>query len=148
MYERDKGYTTRRGHAQQPSISDETHHVTEAIGYMYEDDYEREDPRYIDPTPLPRDESTSTLSPNGYRSNSPNPSQRHQTLPVRTSSIDAGKPNGQVRQPTTARSDSMGRGGGRQLSPVLSRADSTEAATTSFGVRDIDYASDPAAVAQ
>ncbi|PGH11060.1 hypothetical protein AJ79_05102 [Helicocarpus griseus UAMH5409] len=146
-YEHSGGYAKRRGHGAHLSISDESHHVTETIGYMYDDDYDKRDSKRLSFLPSPMNESISVTSPPREKSLPPSDSTSHQRpLPIRTSSIDRSGANGAGRQPVPE-SSSGDRDGGGQVSPVLTRSSSTNTAK-SIPMNDIDYESDPAAVAQ
>lgn len=139
------GYATRRGHTPQLSISDPSHHVTEAIGHMYDDDYDRNDPRRLSYIPSPLAESITTIPRPvaGSESSASSASGQSQT-PVATDSPSKSS-NGHLRPPlATHRSVDRDSDCG---SPDPSRSPS-ETATASFPLNDIDYESDPAAVVQ
>ncbi|KAJ5669583.1 hypothetical protein N7462_010653 [Penicillium macrosclerotiorum] len=112
------GHSTRRGHATHLSISDPSHHVTEAIGHMYDDDYDRNDPRRLSYITSPLGESITTIPRNAAASES-SPSS---STPLPPFACDPGSPES-TRTPS-------------------------ETATSSFPLNDIDYESDPAAVVQ
>jgi Activator of mitotic machinery Cdc14 phosphatase activation C-term len=141
-----------RGHIPQLSISDDNHHVTEAIGGMYDDDEEHD--------------SRRSLSPLNYASPTTNggPVIR-QPLPERSSArgslsrkqvprrnISNGGSQQDVNdqsRPSYGRAESWEQENGH-TSPTLGlreRAPS-DTATTHFPLADIDYESSPAAVAQ
>ncbi|KAL1861262.1 hypothetical protein Plec18170_001777 [Paecilomyces lecythidis] len=128
------GYATRR-HVPHLSISDESHHVTEAIGYMYDDDYDnKRDSRRLSYISSPLSETISTASPTSRGSDTLSPNAyEHQ------------RPNGQSRVPANGSSSSDR--GDAPSSPRTNRTPSGTA-TTSFPLNDVDYESDPAAVAQ
>lgn len=142
------GYAGKRGHIPQLSISDENHHVTEAIGDMYGDHhYGTRDLR-----PL----SFVTLTGPGGSQNSTVASRAEPPLSVksrnplaRTTSGERihpqvnGKPAAMASEPNTNRDNSA-------LLPghsVRQRSNS-DTATSQFPLNDLDYESDPAAVAQ
>ncbi|KAL4965215.1 putative telomere silencing protein Zds1 [Aspergillus stella-maris] len=128
------GYSTRRGHGTQLSISDPSHHVTEAIGHMYDDDYDKRESRRLSYISSPLSEAISIVPQS-------RPADSSQTLQVQ-SGPDGGQqrpPNGQPQPPMTRKMSS-------DDSPTSPGASDT--ATTSFPLNDIDYESDPAAVAQ
>ncbi|KAI2705198.1 hypothetical protein CBS147332_3119 [Penicillium roqueforti] len=137
------GHATRRGHATHLSISDPSHHVTEAIGHMYDDDYDRNDPRRLSYITTPLGESITTIPRAAAGSESPlSPSS-----PLHQSTSD-GQPtqtNGNQRPPLVTN-----RSYDRESDP--GNADGTrlpsDTATSSFPLNDIDYESNPAAVAQ
>ncbi|KAL5335856.1 hypothetical protein BJX70DRAFT_306241 [Aspergillus crustosus] len=130
------GYSTRRGHVPQLSISDPSHHVTEAIGHMYEDDYDKRESRRLSYISSPLSEAISIVP-----QSRPAESSSSQLIRVH-SEQDGGRqplPNGQPR-PSAARTKS--------LNDSPTSPGSSDIANTSFPLSDIDYESDPAAVAQ
>ncbi|KAL1960342.1 hypothetical protein VTO42DRAFT_8302 [Malbranchea cinnamomea] len=147
-YKYEPREASRRSHSPHISISDDSHHVTEAIGHMYDDSYDRRDSRHLSYATSPLSETisaSSAPSDSTYVSSSPQP----QSLPIRTSSIGNNTSrNGQVRQLPVEQASSPDRERGGQLSPGLSRAASTKKAPNSMPLKDIDYRSDPATVAQ
>lgn len=140
----DRRDSSRRDRISHLSISDENHHVTEAIGYMYDDAYDGKDSRRLSYITSPQNESFPT-SPRAAAAQSPNANREPQLLPIRTSSIDRSQPNGQPR-PIAGGQGSPGRDNGSPLSPGLSHGSPTE--KSPFPLDDVDYESDPAAVAQ
>ncbi|KAJ5452937.1 hypothetical protein N7445_001120 [Penicillium cf. griseofulvum] len=137
------GHATRRGHAAHLSISDPSHHVTEAIGHMYDDDdYDRNDPRRLSYITTPLGESITTIPRAAAGSESPlSPSS-----PLHQSSSDGHtiRTNGNQRPPLVAnrtfdRESDPGNPDGTRPS---------DTATSSFPLNDIDYESNPAAVVQ
>ncbi|KAL2826120.1 hypothetical protein BDW59DRAFT_67730 [Aspergillus cavernicola] len=138
------GYTARRGHVpQQLSISDPSHHVTEAIGHMYEDDYDKRESRRLSYISSPLSESISIVPQNRLAAE-PSSSQ---SLQIQNYESDGGHPrhgNGQFR-PSAAMAQSHD---GSPTSPAATSPVSSDTVTTSFPLNDIDYESDPAAVAQ
>lgn len=147
-YNHDANDPSRRGHSSHLSISDDSHHVTEAIGYMYDDSYDRRDSRRLSYVSSPLSEAIST--PSATRDNAPaSGSANQQPLPIRTSSMSNNRQNGKAREsPTEQQQSSPDRESSGQLSPALSRAASTKKAANSMPLNDIDYDSDPATVAQ
>ncbi|KAL4734092.1 hypothetical protein BDV11DRAFT_209668 [Aspergillus similis] len=129
------GYTARRGHVPQLSISDPSHHVTEAIGHMYDDDYDKRDSRRLSYISSPLSEAISIVPQN----RTGEPSSQSLRVPD-----DSGR--GQPRLPNGHSHPSMVRTKSSDDSPTSPGA--TDTATTSFPLNDIDYESDPAAVAQ
>ncbi|KAJ5513397.1 hypothetical protein N7463_002949, partial [Penicillium fimorum] len=126
------GHATRRGHAAHLSISDPSHHVTEAIGHMYDDAYERNDARRLSYITTPSARSESSLSP---------------SLPLHQSSFDGQtiQTNGNQPPPLVAnrsleRESEPGNSDGARMP--------SDTATSSFPLNDIDYESNPAAVVQ
>ena len=145
------GHATRRGHGPHLSISDPSHHVTEAIGHMYDDDdYDKRDSRRLSYISSPMSESISTIPPNLAGSASPTSPQSMQ-LQNHLNEVN-NKRQGSVQHIETrpsppVRSQSFDRDStpGSPGSPGSSK---TDTATTSFPLNDVDYESDPAAVAQ
>ena len=153
------GQQGRRGHAPQLSISDDNHHVTEAIGYMYED----EDNDTYDPRPEPAQQTYSHQQsyhqqhPYGasYDSRQAPQSQSHSYRePMsRKMSNEPEHAHGQgAVRPPADRNYSWERGekgeNGMSTSHGRSQRSSSDTATSSFPLNDIDYESSPAAVAQ
>ncbi|KAF2250148.1 hypothetical protein BU26DRAFT_518592 [Trematosphaeria pertusa] len=148
--ELERVYQSRRGHAPQISISDDNHHVTEAIGDMYghDDDYTAKrssrplsfissplgdnletPPSPFDPFPTapPKSPLRSQTSSSDNSSNPTSPNG-NPSIPARRSSFGRGSPNG-------------------PLSPPLTRTNS-DTATQQFPLNDLDYESSPAGLAQ
>ena len=148
-------FAARRGHLPQLSISDDSHHVTEAIGYMYDDDSNYNSPRTSRPS------STYTISPLGTTveppssslddRHSPRSPTRRNELPGRRTSNDqtTTKISAAIR-PIAARERSWeGQNGSSSPTRTGMRARApSDTATTQFPLNDIDYESSPAAVAQ
>ncbi|RFU35093.1 hypothetical protein B7463_g1223, partial [Scytalidium lignicola] len=138
-------FSSRRGHTAQISISDTSHHVTEAIGDMYGDD--QYSPSKRDSRPLSFITSPLSESPdNGNSYLGSNNSTR-----VRPSPIN-GKPLAKA-QTAPAAVPTQRKGSldpTPPLSPSLSLRESSpsETANTQFPLNDLDYESNPAAVAQ
>ncbi|KAE8353714.1 hypothetical protein BDV28DRAFT_101328 [Aspergillus coremiiformis] len=133
------GYATRRGHVPHLSISDPSHHVTEAIGHMYDDDYDKRNSQRLSYIASPLSEAISIIPPNLAGAASPtSPQSIH--LQNHLNAV-----NGQSRSPidVVTSLDSTPASPSSTASPG-----STDTATTSFPLNDIDYESDPAAVAQ
>ncbi|KAF7719628.1 Uncharacterized protein PECH_004124 [Penicillium ucsense] len=137
------GHTTRKGHVTHLSISDPSHHVTEAIGHMYDDDYEPTESRRLSYITSPSSESITTvqrqdagsdplLSPSRATHRSPTAEQFTQ-------------PNGNLRPPLVGQR-SFDRDS-EPGSPDSTRPPS-ETARSSFPLNDIEYESNPAAVVQ
>ncbi|KAK2745141.1 hypothetical protein FQN57_004048 [Myotisia sp. PD_48] len=146
-YKLDGNNPSRRGHAPHISISDENHHVTEAIGYMYNDAYDDRDSRRLSYISSSQEEKISTNPVNrAGTAASPSNSDRH-LLPIRTSSIDRQKVNGQphnlphIDQPLSISANAP------QLSLDLSPT-SPDQNHASYPLNDIDYQTDAATVAQ
>ncbi|KAM5452823.1 zillion different screens protein [Microsporum audouinii] len=148
------------------SISDDNHHVTEAIGYMYNDAYDgsaggsgsghgngsagsRDSKRLsylsqeesISTNPINRTVQSSSSSGSGSGSGS-NVNKDRLHLPARTASINGVNGHGTSSRHTLSPHDSSG-----QQSPNLNHSPSSDG-TVSFPLTDIDCQSDPATVAQ
>ena len=149
----------------QISISDDNHHVTEAIGSYYDDD-EPTPPVKADPRPYSFVSSPSEA----YEAKATKNSKRNGSV-FDTKSMKSASPpqmplgrtgsNEKVPSPTengnggpkeVKRMSSLGSDNGNGSSPSsppgLSRQSSTETAISQFPLNDIDYESSPAAVAQ
>ncbi|KAH8427750.1 putative telomere silencing protein Zds1 [Aspergillus melleus] len=139
------GYATRRGHGPHLSISDPSHHVTEAIGHMYEDDYDKRESKRLSYIPSPLTDTISIIPPKLAGAESPSSPQSLQVQSHLNEINNNRQTNGQSRPPAGAKSlDSTS-----PTSPSSTTSPgSTDTATTSFPLNDIDYESDPAAVAQ
>lgn len=144
---------TRKGHAPQLSISDDNHHVTEVLGYMYDDDNNYANRRdsasqnnYASP-PLNGNVEAQSSFVGDWQAPSSLPGK---ALPGRKMSNEQTAPpmkNGQIR-PTTNRDNSWERQNGASPPPGLRNRAPSDTATTQFPLNDIDYESSPAAVAQ
>jgi hypothetical protein len=142
----------RKGHAPQLSISDDNHHVTEVLGYMYDDENNYGNRR--DSTSQ-HHYTSSPLSGNiEARSSSTVDIHSQNTPPDRGSSgrkmsNDQSSPvmNGQMR-PSANRNNSWERQNGASPPPGVRNRAPSDTATTQFPLNDIDYESSPAAVAQ
>ncbi|KAI3082210.1 hypothetical protein CBS147353_2621 [Aspergillus niger] len=136
------GYATKRGHVPQLSISDPSHHVTEAIGHMYDDDYDKRDSRRLSFISSPLSESITIIPTKLAGCESPTSPQ---SLQVQNHLNDHNnrQANGQPWPHGAKSAESSPTSPASTTSPV-----STDTATTSFPLNDVDYESDPAAVAQ
>ncbi|KAF3491311.1 uncharacterized protein GIQ15_00828 [Arthroderma uncinatum] len=141
------------------SISDENHHVTEAIGYMYNDAYDGSpsgsgsgngngsasprDSRRLSYLSQEENISTNPINRTGPSSSSSQSSSNKDRLhlPIRTSSINGVNGHGSTSRHNLSPHDSP-----NQLSPGLNHASSD--GSVSFPLTDIDCQSDPATVAQ
>jgi len=157
--ENGASFAARRGHNPQLSISDDNHHVTEAIGYMYEDET-RNDARR---SPVGPSQYSNSPHPRRRPIDSPTPEGNH--IPRRTSiprkqlperKISNGNvitgPSNQTR-PSPVREYSWERrhhdASGSRSPPLGNRERApSDTATSQFPLNDIDYESSPAAVAQ
>ncbi|PYH45052.1 putative telomere silencing protein Zds1 [Aspergillus saccharolyticus JOP 1030-1] len=136
------GYATRRGHVPQLSISDPSHHVTEAIGHMYEDDYDKRDSRRLSYISSGLSEAITIIPPNLAGCESPTSPQSLQ-VKNHLSEVTQRPVNGQTWAQGPKSLESSPTSPASTASPG-----STDTATTSFPLNDIDYESNPAAVAQ
>ncbi|MCJ1316338.1 hypothetical protein MMC15_001659 [Xylographa vitiligo] len=138
----------RRGHVPQISISDDNHHVTEAIGTLYDDTYyTKRDSRPLSFLPSPLND--------GFQSPAaqPAPGASSMAFGPRKS---LHKTASNERSPTHANGNGYGRGGRTNSfghengpkSPPLPVRSPSDTANSSFPLNDIDYESNPAAVAQ
>ena len=153
---------SRRGHAPQISISDDNHHVTEAIGDMYGDhQYGKRDSRPLSfiasnpPSPHSQNATAASFtSPSGssprsgsitnHRSlNRPNSIQQTPS-DERTPTYVNGQPINMASRSSSGKSE---RG---QISPSnsLKERSASDTANAHFPLSDIDYESSPNAVAQ
>ena len=147
-----RGQPGKRGHVPQLSISDDNHHVTEAIGDMYGDHHygrrdsgsgtasfaERTSPTSPQPHPL----RTNQLSDS-------QPSKRPSPI-IRTTSSERAllHTNGQSIRMAAKRS-SVDRGAGSiSRNRSLHDEPNSDTANHAFPLNDIDYESNPVAVAQ
>ena len=142
-------YTVKRGHIPQLSISDDNHHVTEAIGDMYGDHhYGKYDPRPLSYMSSPP--RTPNEQPSQSARLEPSITFTPRTPLTRTISNERLPPqlNGQGKM-MSGRSNSYGLENG-PLSPPLAMQDRSpsDTANSQFPLNDLDYESDPAAVAQ
>jgi hypothetical protein len=152
----------------QISISDDNHHITEAIGSYYDDDdlnpnnaaalNARRDPRPLSFMPSPNEvyESRGNKRGGGYFDVNKVTSPTRSTL-ERTRSNESGgsaaetgslSPKSLKRMGSGGMEQDGGHGKGQSSPPSLTRQSSTETAIQQFPLNDIDYESSPAAVAQ
>ncbi|KAI3321199.1 hypothetical protein HD806DRAFT_199227 [Xylariaceae sp. AK1471] len=132
-------FASRRGHANQLSISDTSHHITETIGTMYgdDDDYQTNEPRPLSFIAAPRggeqlpDRREPELSP----------AEEHRLRLVRSTSSETGSLNGNPPNKSQTQSAPM------QGQKSLSRANSSGSVTSpispmSPSLRDMRDSSD------
>ncbi|KAK5083910.1 hypothetical protein LTR05_006417 [Lithohypha guttulata] len=141
-----------RRHAPHLSISDDNHHVTETIGFLYGDDDERDPRRKSNAPSIARSSVYSDSSADGENITS---SQTPASLrrPGLESIVSPGRNYEQVTVrpiPHPSRSYSFEKTNGQPLSPGMNAKDQSpsETAQSHFPLNDIDYESSPAAVAQ
>ncbi|KAK0914464.1 hypothetical protein LTR57_013907, partial [Friedmanniomyces endolithicus] len=171
--ELEKLYQTRkasRGHVPQISISDDNHHVTEAIGSYYGDEYgappgsKQRDNRPLSFMPAPSEvyESRGSKRGGGYfdaktsppaRNSNINPMERTRSgekmgSPTETGTLSPKALRKASNSSKDAGSPNGSNGGQTSPPPALSRQGSNDTAVQQFPLNDIDYESSPAAVAQ
>ncbi|USP79438.1 mitochondrial rho gtpase 1 [Curvularia clavata] len=144
----------RRGHAPQISISDDNHHVTEAIGDLYGGDSDTESNRRslrpLSFVPSPNGDSIQSFGafeafdpfPNSPPARSPLRPPMSFDHPATPTSPQDGSDARQNKSPTTRSPPNNG-----QMSPPLSRSNSGTA-SHQFPLNDLDYESSPAGLAQ
>lgn len=142
----------KRGHAPQLSISDDNHHVTEAIGDLYGDyHYGRREPRPLSFLSSPLKDSGEAQQqqpPNtSYNDGSRSPATRSPLN--RGMSNDRALPHVNGEGMIGTRSNSFGHENG-PMSPTLPMRDRSpsDTANSQFPLNNLDYESNPAAVAQ
>jgi len=127
----------RRGHAPQISISDESHHVTEAIGDLYGGDSDTESNRRslrpLSFVPSPNGDSIQSFG--AFEAFDPFPNAPPARSPLRP------------QMPLDKANNSPANSNGAHLSPPLSRSNS-DTASHQFPLNDLDYESSPAGLAQ
>ena len=149
--ELERVYQMRRGHAPQISISDDSHHVTEAIGDMYGGDSDNESSkrssRPLSFVPSPNGDSIQSFG--AFEPFDPFPAAppaksplRSQVAPAAAASTSS-NPSPAINTPQKRTSFSNG----SPLSPPLSRSNS-DTASQQFPLNDLDYESSPAGLAQ
>ncbi|KAK0856097.1 hypothetical protein LTS02_007829 [Friedmanniomyces endolithicus] len=170
--ELEKLYQTRkasRGHVPQISISDDNHHVTEAIGSYYGDEHgappgsKQRDNRPLSFMPAPSEvyESRGSKRGGGYfdpktsptRNPNINPMERTRSgektgSPTETGTLSPKALRKASNSSKDAGSPNGSNGGQTSPPPALSRQGSNDTAVQQFPLNDIDYESSPAAVAQ
>ncbi len=132
----------------QLSISDDNHHVTEAIGNMYDDyDYGKHDLRPLSFT------ASSQPGPSPHAAQPPraDPSQSYKARNALAQTMSNERvPQHVNRQgaPAAGRSNSFDRENGSLLPTRPIHRSNSETANSHFPLNDLDYESNPAAVAQ
>ena len=153
---RGASFATRtRGHASHLSISDDSHHVTETIGFLYGDDDERDPRRASNAPSIAR---SSLYSEQSADDDAASPRQTSFTRKVVNESNAAGptptprhfEPSNGQQKPHPVRSYSFENANGQSPAPVTAAREQSpqETAQAHFPLNDIDYESSPAAVAQ
>ncbi|KAF2680788.1 hypothetical protein K458DRAFT_87732 [Lentithecium fluviatile CBS 122367] len=148
--ELERVYQQRRGHAPQISISDDNHHVTEAIGDLYghDDDFTAKRssrPLSFIPNPL-GDNLETALSPFDPFPTAPPKSPLRPQAPADTLPSPSTSANGNLAIPQRKSSTNRAAPNG-PLSPPLTRTNS-DTATQQFPLHDLEYESSPAGLAQ
>ncbi|RDW85743.1 hypothetical protein BP5796_04068 [Coleophoma crateriformis] len=143
-------FASRRGHANQLSISDTNHHVTEAIGDMYgDDDFDsKRDSRPLSFIASPLQETHHGMTDEGSSYFESSRSNRSRP-PLSPNSANGMKAKSSPALMSNQRSGSF-EGSNGPLSPTLSLREraSSDTANQQFPLNDIDYESDPTAIAQ
>ncbi|KAF2825216.1 hypothetical protein CC86DRAFT_370964 [Ophiobolus disseminans] len=158
--ELERVYQMRRGHVPQISISDDNHHVTEAIGDLYGGDSDTEpskrNSRPLSFIPSPNGDSIQSLGAfepfDPFPAAPPAPARsplRPQMAPSQSPPPGPnGTPSPAVPIPQKRTSFSHHHGSPHSpLSPPLSRTNS-DTAEQQFPLNDVDYESSPAGLAQ
>ena len=142
-------FQLKRGHVPQISISDDNHHVTEAIGDMYGDsDYGKRDSRPLSFVGSPLNDTFEQTHNRRSYSDSVQTFKARSRSSLAMSEKPSSYMNGQERM-AVARNNSFGSETG-PLTPNLAmrqRAPS-DTANSQFPLNNLDYESNPAAVAQ
>jgi hypothetical protein len=159
--ELERVYQMRRGHVPQISISDDNHHVTEAIGDLYGGDSDtessRRNSRPLSFIPSPNGDSIQSFG--AFEPFDPFPAAPPARSPLRPQMAGSSKPdvptptgpNGSntpsISIPQKRTSFSHHGSPHSPLSPPLSRTNS-DTASQQFPLNDLDYESSPAGLAQ
>ncbi|EHY57785.1 hypothetical protein HRR83_005304 [Exophiala dermatitidis] len=152
---RDTGasFAARRGHLPQLSISDESHHVTETIGYLYDDEHENES-RQHSISSRQHANSHHPVMVNGSQMEEDSASRgtavQRKQLPPRRGSSDNGfaeSNGGHVGSPVEAHPWDQHRGSPSPVHDSHERSPS-DTATSQFPLNNVDYESSPAGLAQ
>ena len=141
----------KRGHIAQISISDDNHHVTEAIGDMYGDHhYGNSGVRPLSFLPSPRSNGFEQTRQTQNSYSEPPQTFVAQAPLSRTISNERTSPHAMGQDYLRRmRSNSIGRDAGSLSPPLPMGARSpSDTANSSFPLNDIDYESNPAAVTQ
>ncbi|KAL5114600.1 hypothetical protein ACEQ8H_007505 [Pleosporales sp. CAS-2024a] len=162
--ELERVYQMRRGHVAQISISDDNHHVTEAIGDLYGGDSDTESSkrtsRPLSFVPSPNGDSIQSLGafepfdpfPSAPPTRSPlrppmAPAASDPDTPPAPTAPTAPTTTTPVAVPQKPASFSQHASPASPLSPPLSRTNS-DTASQQFPLNDLDYESSPAGLAQ
>ncbi|KIW16235.1 hypothetical protein PV08_06286 [Exophiala spinifera] len=153
---RDTGasFAARRGHLPQLSINDESHHITETIGYLYDDDDLDQEARNHSANQHQHNNFNTHSVVNGIQTENNRAIRRtsipRKQLPGRgsTNGHDAPRTNGLSRGPSV-QDPSWDRDRSSPSPPMGTRERSpSDTATSSFPLNDIEYESSPAGLAQ
>ena len=138
----------KRGHGSELSISDDSHHITEAIGDMY-GDRDRGGKRENRPLSWVKSPSAETFDQSGnsrHENSRPSPTASTRPPLAPTESNDR-LPHYANGSPKGSRSPSYGRENEADFSQEQGRP-SSQLASQKYSISNIDYESSPAAVAQ
>lgn len=143
----DRAQVARRGHTSQISISDKDHHVTEAIGGMYDSE---DDEHYSSTRPTSRPLSYVFQPKEAYIMSTPdhtNDLSQTKRLPLQNTAgnerLHISDASHEIARKTSLDSENI-----HLRSPTTPTADAGDVAVQQFPLNDIDYESSPAAVAQ
>ncbi|KAH6629102.1 hypothetical protein C7974DRAFT_393842 [Boeremia exigua] len=140
--ELERVYQMRRGHVPHISISDDNHHVTEAIGDLYGGDSDTDSPKR---SSRPLSFLPDSLSESIHTPFNPFPDMAPPARSPLRPQLHPDSPPHMAASPNGASATPAHRNG--QLSPPLSRTPS-DTATQQFPLNDLDYESSPAGLAQ
>ncbi|KAK8177654.1 hypothetical protein IWX90DRAFT_411070 [Phyllosticta citrichinensis] len=133
-------YQARHGHAPQLSITDDAHHITEAIGDMYgENDHTRRESRPLSFISSPTTDSFDSAD-SFYQQHPSSPPSAHGSSPPRN--YTNGSPRENTRNRRSAAYDRS------PMSPPRFTRHDSDGSNQPFEFQDIDAQSSPAAVAQ
>lgn len=115
---------------------------------MYDDDYDKHDSKRLSYISSPKGESITTIPPNLAGSASPTSPQSLQLQSHLSEVNHLKQDDGDPRPPPLATPKAFERDSSSPVSPGSPGSSKTDTATTSFPLNDVDYESNPAAVAQ
>ncbi|KAH7381332.1 hypothetical protein DE146DRAFT_637080 [Phaeosphaeria sp. MPI-PUGE-AT-0046c] len=147
--ELERMYQMRRGHVPQISISDDNHHVTEAIGDLYGGDSDtepsRRSSRPLSFVPSPNGDLIHSLG--AFEPFDPFPAAPPARSPLRPQMAPSSTSSSSSLTPSTAAAPPPVSTPKSPVSPPLSRNNS-DTAEQQFPLNDLDYESSPAGLAQ
>lgn len=133
----------------QLSISDENHHITEAIGNMYGDHhYANRDSRPLSFIPSSQPDNTQPSSATSRSESSPPLTARNPLIRTTSSDKAGTQVNGQAVTMGSRTNSSDRPQGPLSPTPAFRERTNSDTANSHFPLNDIDYESNPAAVAQ